>query len=513
MKNTTDIPDAFLKEALLPLNEHPDMEKAIQYCIQALSKFMPAEGMTIQLLEPSLKSSRSVVWYHGDSAAAKGMKNGIIVMPSETRSLLKKSPLPDFRIINRPELDPVGLYFKEVAGTDYSNLVMYLYKKGKRFGVAVLTAMGRDRYTEDDLALFSLLREPFTMALNNYLQNQEIGKLRQILADQKDGKRAGISAADIVGRNFGLRNAVNLVQLVAPLDSPVLINGETGVGKELIASAVHNASLRRDGPLISVNCGAIPETVVDSELFGHEKGAFTGAITLRKGRFERANHGTIFLDEIGELKPDIQVKLLRVLQNGEIERVGCSEVIRVDVRIIAATHRNLENMVSEGLFREDLLYRINVFPIIIPPLRTRKNDIPALVDHFVQKKSNELKTYPVPSLGSKAMDRLMNYHWPGNVRELENVVERELILNAGGPLTFDNFNMTTRIRKPLHGLTAEEPPVPLDDFVRDYLFRVLKQTAGQIGGSNGAAKILGLHPNTLRNKMIRLGIPFKNSKW
>ena len=512
MKKTMDIRDTFLKEILLPLNEHLDLETAIQYCVQALSNYMPAESMTIQLLEPALKSSRSVVWYHGDSADTRSMKNGIIALPRETRKMLKKSPLPDFRIINRPELDPVGLYFKDVAGTNFSNLVMFLHKEGKRFGVVVLSVEGRDKYTENDLALFSLLHEPFTMALINYLQRQEIEKLKQILAEQRDEKKQGIAVEDIVGHKFGLRNTVNLVQLVAPLDSPVLIYGETGVGKELIASAIHNASQRKDGPLISVNCGAIPETVVDSELFGHEKGAFTGAATQRKGRFERANHGTIFLDEVGELKPDIQVKLLRVLQSGELERVGGSEQIQVDVRIIAATHRNLDKMVSEGLFREDLLYRINVFPIIIPPLRTRKNDIPALVDHFVQKKSNELKTYPVPVLGNEAMDRLMNYHWPGNVRELENVVERELILHAGGPLTFANFYMTAITRKPLNTPTVEEPLVPLDDFVRGYLSRVLKRTAGQIGGPNGAAKILGLHSNTLRNKMIRLGIPFKNSK-
>jgi len=507
-----DIRDTFLKETLRPLNEHLDLETAIQYCVQALSNYMPAESMTIQLLEPSLKSSRSVVWYHGNSEDTKSMKNGIIALPRETRKMLKKSPLPDFRIINRPELDPVGLHFKDVAGTDYSNLVMFLFKEGKRFGVVVLSVEGRDRYTENDLALFSQLHEPFTMALINYLQRQEIEKLKQILAEQRDEKKQGIAVEDIVGHKFGLRNTVNLVQLVAPLDSPVLIYGETGVGKELIASAIHNASRRNDGPLISVNCGAIPETVVDSELFGHEKGAFTGATAQRKGRFERANHGTIFLDEIGELKPDIQVKLLRVLQNGELERVGGSEQIQVDVRIIAATHRNLDKMVSEGLFREDLLYRINVFPIIIPPLRTRKNDISALVDHFVQKKSNELKTYPVPALGNKAMDRLMNYHWPGNVRELENVVERELILHAGGPLTFANFYMTAITRKPLSTETVEESFVPLDDFIRGYLFQVLKRSAGQIGGPNGAAKILGIHSNTLRNKMIRLGIPFKNSK-
>ncbi|MBU3915024.1 sigma 54-interacting transcriptional regulator [bacterium] len=504
--------DSFFKECSMPLHEHLDLETAIPHFVEALKKYIPADGMTIQLLEPSLKSSRSVIWYLPNMKGMKKMKNTIISMPEETRSQLKKSPLPDLRIINRPEDDPVGEYFIEVAGSDYSNMAMFIYRKKQRLGVVVLAAKGRDRYTEEDLALFSLLREPFALALNNYLQSLEILKLKSMLDKQIYQREQGVSVEDIIGHNFGLRNTINLVKMVAPLDNPVLITGETGVGKEMIAAAVHNLSSRHRGPLISVNCGAIPETVVDSELFGHEKGAFTGAVSKRMGRFERADNGTIFLDEIGELKPEIQVKLLRVLQNGEIERVGSSEQIHIDVRIIAATHRNLENMVQEGLFREDLLYRINVFPIVIPPLRTRKKDIPALVDHFVLKKSKELKIYPVPALSSKAIDRLMDYHWPGNVRELENVIERELILYTGGPLTFDGFIMTATSQKSTEMLSVDEQLLPFDDASKAYIQHALKITNGQIGGPKGAAEVLGLQPSTLRNKMIRLGIPFKKSK-
>lgn len=505
--------NTFYREASLPLCGHLDLDQAISHCVEAIKKYMPADGLTIQLLEPALKSSRTVFWGFREASELAHMENTIVSLPPETRNAIKKMPLPDLRIINRPELDPVGKYFMQVTGGDLSNLAMFLYKDEKRFCVVILGARGRDRYTEDDLVLFALLREPFTLALNNYLQGQEILKLQQMLDDSIDRKRRGVAVEEIVGHKFGLRNVIDLVQLVAPLDSPVLINGETGVGKELVAAAIHNASTRRDGPLIRVNCGAIPETVVDSELFGHEKGAFTGAITQRKGRFERAHQGTIFLDEIGELKPDIQVKLLRVLQNGEIERVGGSEQIRVDVRIVAATHRNLEERVRERKFREDLLFRINVFPIQIPPLRARKKDIPALVDHFLQKKSGELSIYPPPKLGPNAIDELMGYHWPGNVRELENVIERELILYKGGPLKFANFN-TSAIRKtPSRESRTDNPPLPLNDVVTAHILQVLRSTDGRVSGPRGAAEILGVHPNTLRNRMAKLGIPYKKTVW
>ena len=505
--------DAFYREVSLALSENLDIRIAIHYCVKALKNYMPADGINIQLLEPSLKSSRSVISSFADYGEMNTLKDTIISMPEETRNLIKKIPLPDLRIINRPELDPIGEYFMETTGKNFSMLVMFLYKDKKRIGVVVLGATGRDRFTEDHLALFSLLREPFTLALNNYLQGQEIIKLQQMLDDDIDRKKHRTTVEDIVGYNFGLRNVTHLVQLVAPLDSPVLIFGETGVGKELISAAIHNASSRSSKPLVSVNCGAIPETLVDSELFGHEKGSFTGAMAQRKGRFERADQGTIFLDEIGELKPNVQVKLLRVLESGEIERVGGSEQVRVDVRIIAATHRNLGAMVSGGQFRDDLLFRINVFPILIPPLRARKKDIPALVDHFIQQKSKELSIYPVPLLGSKAIDGLMDYHWPGNVRELQNVVERELILYRRGPLGFSDFAKIAADKTPPINKPGEDALLPLNNAVAKYLYRVLKHTHGKISGPNGAAEILHVHPNTLRNKMNKLGIPYRKAQF
>lgn len=244
---------------------------------------------------------------------------------------------------------------------------------------------------------------------------------------------------DIVGEKFGLKNVMKMVDQVAPTNSPVLLLGETGVGKDVIAKAIQNASSRADGPFITVNCGAIPDSLLDSELFGHEKGAFTGALTQKKGRFERADGGTIFLDEIGELPLQAQVRMLRVLQNKEIERVGGSKAIRIDIRIIAATNQNLEKMVNKGDFRKDLWFRLNVFPILIPPLKERKMDIPSLVQHFINRKSKKINRSGHLALAPGAMDLLMEYDWPGNVRELENIIERALILNQGEPLTFSNL--------------------------------------------------------------------------
>jgi transcriptional regulator with GAF, ATPase, and Fis domain len=311
---------------------------------------------------------------------------------------------------------------------------------------------------------------------------------------------------------------MEMVRHVAPLTSPVLLLGETGTGKEIIASAIHNLSSRRNGPFIKVNCGAIPENLMDSELFGHEKGAFTGAVARKRGRFERAHGGTIFLDELGELAPDAQVRLLRVLQDREFERVGGTEAIRVDLRILAATHRDLESMVAEGRFREDLYFRLKVFPLVLPSLRQRKGDIPALVDHFVRKKVRETGLGRTPTVAPDALGPLMAYDWPGNVRELENTVERALILNRGEPLRFDPWVPATA--PPREG-KAEPLPNPgaaeklaLDAVVASHIRSVLHSTHGRVAGRHGAAAVLGLNPSTLRKKMRKLRIPFgRGARW
>jgi len=295
--------------------------------------------------------------------------------------------------------------------------------------------------------------------------------------------------------------------------SQVMLLGETGVGKEVIANAIHYASLRRERPMVKVNCGAIPESLMDSELFGHERGAFTGAIAQKKGRFERSDKGSIFLDEVAELPPFIQVRLLRVLQNKEIERVGGTEVIPLDVRVIAATHRNLEEMVHAGKFREDLWYRLNIFPVMIPPLRHRQGDIPALIRHFIEKKSKELKIHTPPPISSTVLERLKAYPWPGNVRELENIVERELIKNRGPNgnrlLMFEHFQWPGNSKGERRTPEGNDSILTLDKAAFQHIHLALRLTKGNIYGADGAASSLGINPNTLRSRMKKLGIAYQ----
>jgi PAS domain S-box-containing protein len=304
----------------------------------------------------------------------------------------------------------------------------------------------------------------------------------------------------IIGRSPALLAVLSHVGRVAPTDASVLITGETGTGKELIARALHSASKRRDKPLIKVNCAALPAGLVESELFGHEKGAFSGAIARRLGRFELADGGTIFLDEVGELPAEAQVKLLRVLQEREIDRVGGQSPIPVDVRVIAATNRDLQKEVQEKRFREDLYYRLNVFPVRIPPLRERRDDVPVLVHFLVNRFTSRIGKH-LDGVDRPTMQRLQDYPWPGNVRELENVLERAVILATGPVLEIDPGLQTVRGTAP-----AETQRPTLESMERDYILTVLRETDWVIDGPRGAARVLGLHPNTLRNRLKKLGL-------
>jgi len=303
---------------------------------------------------------------------------------------------------------------------------------------------------------------------------------------------------NIIGQSEGLAYVLYKVEQIAPTDTIVLILGETGTGKELVARAIHSLSLRKDRALVKINCATLPSNLIESELFGHERGAFTGAHARRLGRFEVAHGATLFLDEIGELPLELQPKLLRVIQNGEFERLGSSRTVKVDVRIIAATNRNMEEEVSKGRFREDLWFRLNVFPITVPPLRERVKDIPLLVAFYVDKTSKRLgKSIEIIPTG--VMDALKNYHWPGNVRELENVIERA-VLNSSGP----KLRLVDELKKEHKDLTTALKP--LRDIEREYIVRVLEQTNWKVSGKNGAAEILGLDRSTLRARMRKLGI-------
>ena len=310
---------------------------------------------------------------------------------------------------------------------------------------------------------------------------------------------------EIVGASPTLRRVLEQVDLVATTDSSVLIYGETGTGKELIARAIHARSGRKARPLVKVNCAALPAGLVESELFGHEKGAFTGATERRIGRFELAHGGTIFLDEVGELPPDVQVKLLRVLQERELERVGGSQTVKVDVRVIAATNRDLPGAVGAGTFRQDLYYRLNVFPVTLPPLRERPEDIPLLVHYFVARYAAKIGRR-ISRVPKETMGRLVAYAWPGNVRELENVVERAVILSPGPDLVVAPEALPAIAPEVLPERPAAADAVPLERVERAHIVSVLRRTNWRVDGPRGAARLLNMHPSTLRSRMQKLGI-------
>ncbi len=386
-----------------------------------------------------------------------------------------------------------------------SLLVVPLIARGKSIGTLNLNSAAPNRYSESDVAFLQEVASQVTLAVENMKAYEEIAALKARLEQEnvylQEEIRTQHNFEEIVGSAPPLLEALRKVEKVASTDATVLILGETGTGKELFARAIHSRSVRKGRPLVKVNCGVIPAGLVESELFGHVKGAFTGALQSRTGRFELANGGTLFLDEVGELPPETQVKLLRVLQEQEFEPVGSSRTIRVNVRVIAATNRNLEEAVRAGRFRTDLLYRLNVFPIAIPPLRERTSDIPLLVGFYLTGLARRLGK-PLTGFSRKSMERLIGYPWPGNVRELQNFVERAAILAPGPVLELETGLLPqAQARGP-----GAESPRTLEDLSRSHILNVLRTTRGVVEGPRGAAKLLGLHPNTLRSRMKKLSI-------
>jgi transcriptional regulator with GAF, ATPase, and Fis domain len=510
----------FFRRATLLICSSLDIETVLRRCMKYLGKFMPVSGMFLNRFEPELGIIRclAMVSSNGDNR-----KLPPTALNRETLRFVESRLLDwgQFKIVNEPRLNPVArVLFKEFDISDLSFIVTILTLEGQDMGALGIMARGERQFTESDGQLISLLKEPFTIAMSNALRYQEVLKLKEMVEVENWELRREtnrISVDEIVGANFGLKNIMEMVRQVAPVDTPVLLLGESGVGKEVIANAVHEMSPRRNFAFIKVNCGAIPGDLLDSELFGHEKGAFTGAIESRRGFFERADKGSIFLDEIGELSPQAQVRLLRAIQNGEIQRVGGKNTIPVDVRVMSATHRNLEEMISFGHFREDLWYRINTFPIMIPPLRQRKEDIPPLIHHILEKKSKSLKIHTLPHIRSIDLENLKDYSWPGNIRELENLIERALIQSKGQnksmPLRFDSFNSASNSPPRIKNegatiLSGDHRLLRLDEAMREHIKHALRLTNGKISGKKGAARILGINPNTLRSRMRKLGIPF-----
>jgi formate hydrogenlyase transcriptional activator len=402
-----------------------------------------------------------------------------------------------------------------------SYVIVPLIVKGRSVGVLAVASTRTGQYSESDADLLQDAANQIGLAVENMKAYAEVERLKSRLEAEniylQDEIQTEHNFAEIVGSSPALIDVLRKTEQVAHTDSTVLVYGETGTGKELIARAIHDRSPRRERPLVKVNSSAISAGLVESELFGHVKGAFTGAIDKRIGRFALADHGTLFLDEVGELPPETQVKLLRVLQEQEFEPVGSNQTVRVDVRVIAATNRDLEEAVRAGRFRADLFYRLNVFPLRVPPLRERVSDIPLLAKFFLSRYARRFGRQ-IETISAETMDRLMSYSWPGNIRELQNVIERAVVLSRGPALELDRELLPAPLRPGPDVVHPERPGQHLDkstpsglaaaleETERAHIVAALESAAGVVEGPRGAAKILGMHPNTLRSRMEKLGI-------
>jgi formate hydrogenlyase transcriptional activator len=445
--------------------------------------------------------------------------------PVITGSVGPRGTDPDIYMGPKPEAYELALAGEGLKTSCFLPLI----HRDHPLGILHLAWRDERRLAPEDVDFLRQIASQISTAVDNALNYQQVAKSRVRLAAEKqyleEEIRREYNPDEIVGDSPGLLKLLQLVKQVAPTDSNVLITGETGTGKELIARAVHSRSSRKDRSLVKVNCGAIPAGLVESELFGHVKGAFTGATTDRTGRFELADRGTLFLDEVGELPLDTQVKLLRVLQEQEFEAVGSSRTVHVDVRIIAASNRNLEEMVREGLFRPDLFYRLNVLPLQVPSLRERQSDIPQILMLFLVHYARKMGK-KIAGVSPDTMERLVAYPWPGNIRELRNVIERGVVLSPNSasmleqdllpPEIFQNDpvpsispNRARNVGDPTPVATHKPPrsgAPSLDEVERQHILSVLEQTGWKISGPKGAAEILKIHPNTLRDRMSKLGI-------
>lgn len=425
----------------------------------------------------------------------------------------------------------LGLLLSEELKGDV--IALPLSEESSHAALILFAAEGYE-YDMEQVELAQRLSEPIAVAVANHHRIHEMASLREAAEADKGALLRRLGRTDlgdhIIGESTGLQMVMDRVQLVAASDAPVIVLGETGSGKELIARALHTRGTRRDGPFIRVNCGAIPHELIDSQLFGHEKGAFTGADQSRQGWFERADGGTLFLDEIGELPLDAQVRFLRVLQDGFVERVGSDKSIHVDVRVVAATHRDLASMVANGKFREDLWYRVAVFPILLPPLRERRGDIPELAFHFAERAALRFGLSPVEPT-TKDIELLQSYQWPGNIRELGAVIDRAAILGNGRslevPAALGLGNRQSQAAEALADVEQAQPiavetadyepstvlhrPAPPNDLSIEHAMRchiefVLEKTKGKVEGQGGAAELLEINPHTLRARMRKLKI-------
>jgi formate hydrogenlyase transcriptional activator len=479
-----------------------DLHQLLAAISACLRRVMNHDYASLALYEPAAQQLRLQAL---DFPLGKGLLQEEMVIP------LEGTPSGEVIVTRKPMIITganVELYESSVSRLFieeglHSGCVVPLITANRTLGTLSLASRRPGAFNQEDLDLLMRVANQVAIAIENALAYRQIAELKNQLAEEKlyleEEIRTEYTFEEIVGESPALKRVLSQVENVAPTDSSVLILGETGTGKEVIARALHDMSPRRERTFVKVNCAAIPTGLLESELFGHEKGAFTGAIMQKVGRFELAHRGTLFLDEVGDIPPELQPKLLRVLQEKEFERLGSTRTLKVDVRVVAATNRDLAQMVEERLFRSDLYYRLNVFPIVVPPLRERSEDIPLLVRYFAQKHARRMDRR-IETIPAEEMEALTRYHWPGNVRELENLIERAVILSRGP---------TLHVPLPEDRLSGETPagaPVTLEAAEREHILRTLRDTNWVIAGPKGAAARLGMKRTTLQSRMAKLGI-------
>jgi formate hydrogenlyase transcriptional activator len=489
-----------INNAVVSHLELPKLLKAISGCLgrvipHDLAWFCLYDPATHQLQTHALDfPSHQDFAEAGDPIPLEGTPEGL-AFTTQQPVLIRNLSLTEF---------PAEIIKRGAAAGLKSGCAVPLISHGRALGTLSVVSTRAEAFSDDDAKLFSWIGAQVALAAANSMAYQEISSLKDKLAKEKlyleEEIQTEYNFEEIIGDSRALKLVLKEVQTVAATDSTVLILGETGSGKELVARALHNRSNRRERTFVKLNCAAIPTGLLESELFGHERGAFTGAIATKIGRFELADRGTIFLDEVGEIPLELQVKLLRVLQEQEFERLGSTRTIHVNVRVIAATNRDLGLMVEEQEFRSDLYYRLKVFPVTVPPLRDRAEDIPLLVRHFAQKLALRMKKR-IETIPSEAMKALQAYHWPGNVRELENFIERAVILTQGPDLF---VSLAELKRTPSH--TTNPGTTTLEQAEREHILKSLRETNWTIGGPTGAAARLGMKRTTLQSKMQKLNI-------
>lgn len=489
-----------INNAVVSHLELPKLLKAISGCLgrvipHDLAWFCLYDPATHQLQTHALDfPSHQDFAEAGDPIPLEGTPEGL-AFTTQQPVLIRNLSLTEF---------PAEIIKRGAAAGLKSGCAVPLISHGRALGTLSVVSTRAEAFSDDDAKLFSWIGAQVALAAANSMAYQEISSLKDKLAKEKlyleEEIQTEYNFEEIIGDSRALKLVLKEVQTVAATDSTVLILGETGSGKELVARALHNRSNRRERTFVKLNCAAIPTGLLESELFGHERGAFTGAIATKIGRFELADRGTIFLDEVGEIPLELQVKLLRVLQEQEFERLGSTRTIHVNVRVIAATNRDLGLMVEEQEFRSDLYYRLKVFPVTVPPLRDRPEDIPLLVRHFAQKLALRMKKR-IETIPSEAMKALQAYHWPGNVRELENFIERAVILTQGPDLF---VSLAELKRTPSH--TTNPGTTTLEQAEREHILKSLRETNWTIGGPTGAAARLGMKRTTLQSKMQKLNI-------